>query len=96
MFALMLALSSFGAPVEGGLEPVRASINPRANELFEREPVLKIWALQRFDANKDGWLTLYEAQPAADAFREIADINRDGQVSLREYGAAIDFIRVRY
>ena len=75
---------------------MRASINPRANELFDREPALKIWALQRFDANKDGWLTMYEAQPAADTFRDIADVNHDGRVSLREYADAVEYIRVRY
>lgn len=94
--ALMVVLSSIGPPTEGRLQALPASINPRANELFDREPGLKSWALRRFDANKDGWLTMFEAQPAADAFREIADVNRDGQVSVREYADAIEFIRVRY
>ncbi len=73
-----------------------AGFNPRAHELFDREPLLKQWALRFHDRNRDGWLTLYEAQPAAEAFREIADENRDGRVSVREYRAALDFIRVRY
>ena len=70
--------------------------NPRAHELFDRDPVLKLWAIQRFDENHDGWLTSYEAQAAAEAFRDIADENRDGQVSVGEYSAAVDFIRARY
>ena len=78
-------------------QPIRdASINPRANELFDREPVLKAWALRIHDRNRDGWLTLYEAQAAADSFRDIADGNRDGRVSVSEYAAAIDFVRARY
>ena len=74
----------------------KAALNPRANELFDREPVLKAWALRSYDANHDGWLTLYEAQGAAESFRNIADGNRDGRVSTSEYAAALDFIRARY
>ena len=40
-----------------------ASFNPRANELFDRDPVLNAWAVRSFDRNHDGWLTLFEAQP---------------------------------
>ena len=50
-----------------------ASFNPHANELFDRDTALKAWALGKFDTNHDGWLTLYEAQPAIAAFREIAE-----------------------
>lgn len=85
------------ASIQAVAQPVRqASVNPRANELFDREPVLKAWALRIYDRNHDGWLTLYEAQAAADSFREIADGNRDGRVSVSEYAAAIDFVRARY
>ena len=73
-----------------------AGLNPRANELFDREPVLKAWALRIHDRNHDGWLTLYEAQTAANSFREMADGNDDGRVSVSEYAAAIDFVRARY
>lgn len=73
-----------------------ASVNPRANELFDREPVLKSWALRIYDINHDGWLTTFEAADAAASFRDIADADRDGQVSLSEYGTALDFIRARY
>ncbi len=76
--------------------PSPAALNPRAADLFERDPLLARWAVSRFDSNRDGWLTLYEAQPAADAFREIADADRDGRVTVREYDAALAFIRARY
>lgn len=84
MFALFALLAAASTP------------NPRAHELFDRDPVLKLWAIARFDENRDGWLTSYEVQAAAGAFREIADEDRDGQVSVREYTAAVDYIRVRY
>jgi hypothetical protein len=78
------------------LQATPASVNPRAHELFERDPALMQWALRLYDGNRDGWLTLFEAQAAADGFQDIADENRDGKVSVREYGAAVEFIRVRY
>ena len=97
-YALLPAL--LPAFIQAAAQPVqpvrRASVNPRANELFDREPVLKAWALRIHDRNHDGWLTLYEAQAAADSFRDLADGNRDGRVSVSEYAAAIDFVRARY
>ena len=97
-FALLpaLVLASTYAAAQSVPPAHQASVNPRANELFDREPVLKAWALRIYDRNHDGWLTLYEAQAAADSFRDIADGNRDGRVSLSEYAAAIDFVRARY
>jgi hypothetical protein len=73
-----------------------ASFNPHAIELFERDPVLKAWALKLYDANRDGWLTLYEAQPAIAAFREIADADRDGRVTTHEYRRAKEFVVARW
>ena len=70
--------------------------NPRAAELFERDPALMAWALKRFDANGDGWLTLFEAQRGADAFRSLADANHDGRVTTSEYRDAVAFIVARY
>ena len=84
----LLALAAAGA--DGG------SFNPRANELIGSDPAIQQWALARFDRNHDGWLTLYEAQPAASAFRELADADRDGRVTVREFEAAVAFIRARY
>ena len=60
--------------------PVDPSFNPSANQLFDRDPVVKAWAVRRFDTNHDGWLTSYEAQPALAAFKDLADGNRDGSV----------------
>lgn len=91
---IALALAAAAAPT---LPPVEAnSPNPRAMELFDREPALKAWALKTHDANHDGWLTTFEAQSAADEFRGIADSDGDGQVTLTEYHAALAFIAARY
>ena len=73
-----------------------AAFNPRAIEFIERDPAVQAWALNRFDRNHDGWLTLYEAQLAVEGFREIADANRDGRVSVGEYEGGIAFLKARY
>lgn len=73
-----------------------ASVNVYANELFDRDPQLKAWALKLYDANHDGWLTLYEAQPALAAFKEIADADRDGRVTTYEYRTAKAFVTARW
>jgi hypothetical protein len=73
-----------------------APVNPNANELFDRDPELKAWALRLFDTNHDGWLTLYEAQPALAAFKEIADADKDGRVTTFEYRRAKDFVTARW
>ena len=75
---------------------VEAPINPYANALFDRDPQLKAWALRLFDENEDGWLTLYEAQPALAAFKTIADANRDGRVTPYEYARAKEFVAARW
>jgi regulator of RNase E activity RraB len=73
-----------------------ASVNPLANELFDRDPLLMAWALKLYDANHDGWLTLFEAQAALEAFREIADADRDGRVTTHEYRRAKEFVAARW
>ena len=73
-----------------------APVNPHANELFDRDPDLKAWALRVYDSNHDGWLTLFEAQPAMDAFKEIADADLDGRVTTYEYARAKEFIAARW
>jgi hypothetical protein len=73
-----------------------ATVNPNANELFDRDPELKAWALRLFDTNHDGWLTLYEAQPALRAFKEIADADKDGRVTTYEYQRAKEFVTARW
>jgi hypothetical protein len=72
-----------------------ASLNPRAIDLFERDPVLNAWALRTFDRNGDGWLTLYEAQPAVGAFKEMADTDRDGRVTVQEFKDAKAYVAAR-
>ncbi len=73
-----------------------AAFNPHASELFERDPELKTWAIKLHDANGDGWLTLYEAQPAIRMFKEIADADRDGRVTTHEYRRAKEFVAARW
>ena len=70
--------------------------NPRATEFFDAQPVLMEWALQTHDANHDGWLTVYEASAAAEAFKALADGDRDGRVTVRELDAARAFLASRH
>jgi hypothetical protein len=72
-----------------------APVNTRANDLFDRDAALKAWALRHYDTNRDGWLTLYEAQPALAAFKDLADGDRDGRVTTFEYDRAKEFIAAR-
>ena len=73
-----------------------ASFNPNANALFDRDPLLREWAVRHYDRNGDGWLTLYEAQPAIRAFQQIADGDSDGRVTVHEYRRAKEFIAARW
>lgn len=88
-----------GAAAQSPAVPANASAisyNPYATELFERDWVLNQWAKRRFDANRDGRISLEEAQPAAIAFKDIADGNSDGRVTPYEYERAREFILARY
>lgn len=71
-------------------------INPDASALFDRDPALNAWALARFDANHDGWLTLFEAQSAVGELKRLADTNHDGRVTVQEYEAARRFLVARF
>ncbi|MEO7504522.1 MAG: EF-hand domain-containing protein [Sphingomicrobium sp.] len=84
--AMMLAAAPLPIP----------AFNPRAVELIESDPALKQWALRIYDTNHDGWLSLYEAQPAVAAFRDIADGDHDQRVTVREFESGLAFIRARY
>ena len=89
--AAQAALASAPAPSR-----VEEPLNPHANALFDRDPQLKAWALQLFDVNGDGWLTLYEAQPALVMFKDIADADRDGRITTYEYARAKEFVIARW
>ena len=91
LFALLLSAATAAAQV-----PAAAPANPRAAEFFQRDAVLFAWALQSFDANLDGQISVAEAQPAARQFKTIADANRDGRVTTYEYDRAREFIEARY
>ena len=75
--------------------PASATVNPRAVELFDRDWVLNQWARRMFDADGDGAISVSEAQPAARAFKEIADADGDGRVTPYEYDRAREFILAR-
>jgi hypothetical protein len=94
IFAMAFAAAADPAPPEA--TAAAAPLNPHAGELFDRDPDLNAWAVRIYDRNHDGWLTLFEAQPALAAFKEIADANRDGRVTTAEYRQAKDFIVARY
>lgn len=84
----------FGLAAQAAL--ASAPVNPHANDLFDRDTELRSWALRLYDGNRDGWLTLYEAQPALRKFKDIADSNRDGRVTTYEYARAKEFIAARW
>ena len=50
------------------------------------------WALKWFDDNDDGWLTLFEAHRAADAFRDLADVDDEGRVKTSEDRNAVALV----
>ncbi len=54
------------------------------------------WAVGFFDTNRDGHLSIREADAAARQFKRIADGDRDGQVTPREYRSAREFIIARW
>lgn len=87
MLAIILGLAA---------QTTAAAFNPNANELFDRDLELRAWAVRLYDANRDGWLTLYEAQPALAAFKDIADGDKDGRVTTAEYRRAKEFIAARW
>jgi hypothetical protein len=95
MLIYLVALAGQAAIPGASGAPNRAVLFPAANELFDRDPVVRDWALRQFDLNGDGWLTLYEAQPALAAFKEIADSDRDGRITTAEYRRAREFVVAR-
>ncbi len=94
MIGLLFSLALAAVPIAAPASP--AAFNPRAGDLIDSDPALKQWAVRIYDSNHDGWLTLYEAQPAVAAFRDIADADHDGRVTVREFEAGLAFISARY
>ena len=92
----MIAMILVAALQAAAAQPASQLANPRAVELFERDWVLNQWAKRVFDADGDGVISVTEAQPAARAFKEIADGDRDGRVTPNEYQRAREFILARY
>lgn len=76
--------------------PASAPLSPRAAEIFQHDAVLLAWALQLFDSNLDGDISLAEAQPAVRQFKIIADSDKDGRVTTFEFDRAREFIEARY
>ena len=97
MLGLILGLAAQAAVAANAPVPTKVSapVNSYANALFDRDTALKQWALRLYDSNRDGWLTLYEAQPALEAFKQLADGDRDGRVTTFEYDRAKEFIAAR-
>jgi hypothetical protein len=73
----------------------RLEPTPAALDLFERDWVLMNWALKFYDSNHDILLEPDEAARAADAFRSLADVNKDGRITPEEYRAARQTILTR-
>jgi hypothetical protein len=80
-----LAFSILAWAMPARAEPARPNA---ARVIFESDWVLMNWALKFFDRDHDIILSEGEAQAAAEAFREIADTNRDGRITPQEYSAA--------
>lgn len=97
MVRTLATLSLFAvAPALAQPTPASLQVRSAALQLFERDWVLMNWALKFYDSNHDILLQPEEAQAAADAFRKIADTDRDGRVTPEEYRAAREFILARY
>ena len=84
MGRLLLAFSIFVWAMPARADTVRP--NP-ARAVFESDWVLMNWALKFFDRDHDTMLSDGEAQAAAEAFRQMADTNRDGRITPQEYSA---------
>ena len=95
---VLLSLLGMAVPAGAQQQPTAASVRvtSEARSLFERDWVLMNWALKFYDADHDIMLSDAEAQLAADEFRKLADVNRDGRVTPEEYRAARAFILARY
>lgn len=92
----LLLMSGVQAAAQSGADADYRLANPRAIELFERDPRLMQWGLSFFDTDRDGRLSIREADAAALQFKRIADGDKDGRVTPTEYRSARDFIVARW
>jgi hypothetical protein len=90
-----LVIASAAAPAYAQATPASLKTVPAAQGLFERDWVLMNWALKFYDADRDILLEPNEARVAAEAFRNLADTNKDGRVTPDEYRAARQMILER-
>ena len=93
---LSLLISLAAAAAQPAPAPTPASVTPQARMIFEKHWELMNWALKFYDRDRDILLEPDEAQSAAAAFRDMADVNHDGRVTTDEYSAARAFILARY
>lgn len=95
---VLLSLVGMAVPAGAQQQPRAASVRVthEARALFERDWVLMNWALKFYDTDHDIMLSDAEAQLAAEEFRKLADVNRDGRVTPEEYRTARAFILARY
>lgn len=95
---VLLSIVGMAVPAGAQQQPTAASVRvaPEARALFERDWVLMNWALKFYDADHDIMISDAEAELAAEQFRKLADVNRDGRVTPEEYRAARAYILARY
>lgn len=95
LLTALVAAASAAAPAAPARNEYQL-VNPRAIDLFERDPKLMQWALDGFDSDGDGFLSIFEADRAARQFKAIADGDSDGRVTPTEYRAARAFVVARW
>lgn len=96
MLPILIAMAA-GAAELPTVDAIPSALRyPQATAFLDRDTSLKAWAVQIYDSNRDGWLTLYEAQPAMAAFKDIADSDGDGRITTTEYRRGIEFITARW
>ncbi|HVM36820.1 MAG TPA: hypothetical protein VM265_00320 [Sphingomicrobium sp.] len=93
MLPVLLAAAAAAAPAQ---TPASSALNPRAIELFQKDWVLMDWALRFHDRDRNGELSIAEADAGARAFKEMADADGDGRVTTQEFAAARQFLVARY
>jgi hypothetical protein len=96
LLPMVLALAAASPPAAAAERNANAMPGRAALALFQQDWVLMNWALRFYDVDGDILLSPAEARPATEAFRKLADVNRDGRVTPAEYRAARQAILSRY